>query len=429
MRGKYAALFPTHSMTQTGTNHDDLLFKCLTFLFYLFVFFPYLAIMPLGSDTQPNAFVVGALIIAFAGRHLSLPSPIWALGLVALMAAALFLLNPLSFSGARSLFGYLSLFVVSAATYVCVRNGHPLSKGFLYFVVLSWLFLGLLQLTIDASIGNALLSAARTSEERGAVSFAAEPGYYGSMMFFVLLVLMARKQELSVLALLCTVQIILIAQSSVVVAALLAPIFVYVLLKGGALLKNPYFVSALVVLFVLAPQIADYLEDSRVTSLFLLVLDNPSLLLLADASGNQRAASIFFSLKGALDNNLLPRGFDAYYNYIASVSYEYRNIFWAVLKADRIMSGYGAAFFELGIFGLTIPVVIAMAIFRHFPRSEWQRAIVLNVGVHAVMFTAIPFALPVIGFFIGHLLATPAERTTAISSASGPPSALAAKPV
>lgn len=404
-------------MRHTVPDYDHIFFKCLTSLFYLFVFFPYLAIMPLGSDTQPNAFVVALFILAFGSRNLRLPGPCWALGLVALMAAGLFLLDPLSFNAARSLFGYLSLFVVSAATYLCVRSGYPISKGFFYFIVLSWLFLGLLQLLIDPSIGNELLSRAKSSDTRGVVSFAAEPGYYGSMMFLILMVLTAQKKEGSILALLCIGQIVLVAQSSVVIAVLSAPMLIYFLLRGRALLTNRYFISLVIVLFLLTPQIITYLEESRITALFSLVIDDPALLIMADGSGNQRAASMFLSLKGTLDNFLLPNGLNAYHDYIVSVSYEYRNIFWAIDRADRIMSGYGAAFFELGIFGLAIPVIITIAIFRHFSRADWPHAVILNVGTHAILFSSLPLALPAVGFLIGYLLATPAERKTATPSA------------
>lgn len=385
----------------------SLLFGTATFLFYLFVFFPYLGILPLGSDTQPNAVLVGLLVLALACRDLRLPRECWALGLLALMAVAVFMLDAGSFAAARGLFGYVSLFVVSATTYVSVRNGYTLKSWQIHVFLFAWLALGLAQTIIGPDFGTALSSAARTTEGRGVVSFAVEPGYYASMMFFVLLFLMVEKREFSLAGLLCVFQIVFLAQSTMALVALVIPVAVYAILKIHVVCRTYAFWIGIAVLLILSPSIIGYFEDSRIKVLFELLVENPALLVIVDASGNQRAASIFISISGAFDNYLIPRGFNAYLDYVRSAAWEFRNIFPHLSISDRIMSGYGAALFELGVFGFILPVVITIAIFRHFGRAEWQRAVVLNAAVHAILFTALPLALPAIGFLIGHLLASP----------------------
>lgn len=397
-------------MEQRKEGNAAAIFGIVAFLFYFFVFFPYFEILPLGSDTQPNAMLVGLFVLALASRNLILPSQCWALGLVALMALAVFLLDYDSFAAARSLFGYISLFVISAAAFVCSSRGQSLKNWQLHIFLLAWLLLGVAQFTIDPELGTGFSSAARTTEERGVVSFAVEPGYYGSMMFFFLLVLMAEKREFSLAGLLCVLQIVFLAQSTVALMALVVPGVVYLLLKVHTAVRKLYFWIVIALIMLLSPYLAGYFEDSRIKTLFELLMENPALLFLADASGNARAASIFLSINGAFDNYLIPHGFNAYTAYAESVAWEFRNLFWHLTMSDRIMSGYGAALFELGIFGLIIPIVITVAIFRHFGREEWQRAVVLNAATHAILFTALPFALPAIGFFIGHLLATPLRR-------------------
>lgn len=400
-------------MEQSAQVGRNAMFGALAFLFYVCVFFPYIQILPIGSDTQPNALLVGLLTIALASRNLRLPVEIWTLGLFALMAAAVYLLDYNSFAAVRSLFGYISLFVISTAAFVCKRYGFPLRARHLALFVFAWLILGLAQAFIDPDIGTAFLADARTTKGRGVVSFAVEPGFYGAMMFFVLLVLMAEKREVSTVGFLCVLQIVFLAQSSVTLVALLIPAAIYLLLKMNVLVKSPYFWGGPFVLLILSPSIFQYFEGSRIGALVSILAEDPELLIIADESGNQRAASIYISISGALDNYLVPQGFDAYLKYAQSVAWEFRSIFFSISESDRIMSGYGAALFELGIFGLILPVVITIAIFCHFGRDEWQRAVVMSAATHAIMFTAIPMALPAVGFLIGHLLASPAGRPTA----------------
>jgi len=393
-------------MDPQATVRASVLLGGMAILFYVFVFFPYFKFLPLETDTQPNAFIIGLIILVLVGPGLKLPQQCWALGLLALMAFALFLPDYRSFNAARGLFGYLSLFVTSSVAYICARGGYPLTMTHLRVFISAWFLLGLMQLLIDPAIGTQWSSAARSSDLRGVVSFGVEPGYYASMMIFFLLVLVAKKKEVSLWGLLCVIQIVFMAQSTVALAALAIPVLVYLLFKVHVVLKKPYFWVAGALSMIAFPFLSHYLEASRLQSMALLLLENPALLIVADASGNARAASIFMSIQGAFDNYLIPHGFNAYLNHVSSLAWEYRNIFWYLKIADRIMCGYGAALFEMGIFGLIVPVVITIAIFQHCGRKEWQRAVVLNVGTHAIMFTAMPLALPAIGFFIGYLLAT-----------------------
>jgi hypothetical protein len=80
------------------------------------------------------------------------------------------------------------------------------------------------------------------------------------------------------------------------------------------------------------------------------------------------------------------------------------------------MSGYGAALFELGAFGLLIPIAIALAITRYF-RGRTRVAIFVACYVTTVMFSAIQLSLPLLGLMLGVLLA-PSRPDADVAGAS-----------
>ena len=128
-----------------------------------------------------------------------------------------------------------------------------------------------------------------------------------------------------------------------------------------------------------------------------IILENPSNFYLIDASGNDRVAHIFFSLKGALDNFLLPNGFNNWTQYVNSESARNQTFFY--VSSGRIMSTYGAALYELGVFGLILPVSINIILFRLDIRSRFAIIITINL----LLFTAIPLAFPILSIFLGYI--------------------------
>jgi len=68
----------------------------------------------------------------------------------------------------------------------------------------------------------------------------------------------------------------------------------------------------------------------------------------------------------------------------------------------KIMSGYGAALFELGFVGLLYLVSFTLASYKYF-RGDIKTFLVLTAFVHTIMFAAVQMSLPLLGFLIGYL--------------------------
>ena len=64
---------------------------------------------------------------------------------------------------------------------------------------------------------------------------------------------------------------------------------------------------------------------------------------------------------------------------------------------------YGSILFELGFFGMVVPVTYSIVIFRAF-RYGIKDMLVRMLFLNSILFTAIPLSLPFVGLYIGLLL-------------------------
>ncbi len=370
-------------------------------LFHLLCVFPYLAPVPLPTDTQPWALIGAVAVLMAAGPRARLPQPIMALLLPVSIAALLLLATPGEMAAWRSTAGYLSLFAVSAAAWLLARAGHGMSDRFLERVVLVWFAVGAVQLLVDHSFLTGLVTNARGWHGgRGVTGLATEPSHYATVAAFLLMMLFLRGRERSFAGLLCILQIVFLAQSAQIVLLLAVAVAAYGLVFARPALFVAALLGPLAILTVWLLGIGIEAGGIRILRLLELLMENPALLVLVDGSGNQRMASIFFAFKGWLDNGLLPAGLTAFADYISAEAAKARDIWAYVLATDRIMSGYGAALYELGLFGIAVPLVAGIGLFRYF-RGSARHAVVASVLLHPLMLTAVPLALPLVGLLIG----------------------------
>ena len=148
------------------------------------------------------------------------------------------------------------------------------------------------------------------------------------------------------------------------------------------------------------------LSGTRIGQLMELMLKAPERVLLVDGSVAARVANVFYSVYGSFDDWLVPHGFDAWQAFAYGQSKIYRGVFLndQNLYGDRIMSGYGAAVFELGYFGLIIPAVMSLAILGAFSRQDWARSVAMLIFVSVLLVMPVPLALPTVGLLMGQLL-------------------------
>src|SRR3546814_1883413 len=282
------------------------LIPSLAVAFHLFCLFPYLAPVPLPTDTQPYALLVSGAVLLLVGLRWWVSAAMRAL--VRPVAGALFLLpaDAGNLPAWRVALAYVSLFAVAAATVLLARSGYGISDRLLTAAVYVWTAVGAAQFLIDRGFLTGVVSQARTTVDRGVTGLATEPSHYATAAAFMLLLLFLRGRARSLAGLLCIVQVVLLAQSAQVAFLLAFAALVY-----GLVLVRP----AMLVLALLAPVAAVLVwaaglgieaRGVRILELVSLLLDNPALLVLADPSGNQRVAAIFFALAGFLDHGLLP---------------------------------------------------------------------------------------------------------------------------
>src|SRR3546814_19619119 len=92
------------------------LIPSLAVAFHLFCLFPYLAPVPLPTDTQPYALLVSGAVLLLVGLRTPIPAAILALLLPVAVALLLLPADAGNLTAWRSALAYVSLFAVAAAT-------------------------------------------------------------------------------------------------------------------------------------------------------------------------------------------------------------------------------------------------------------------------------------------------------------------------
>lgn len=96
-------------------------------LLFFVTLFPYLTLVNIGTDTQPNAvFLAGIIFIwCLLTQRTKMPKELLSVLLVSLYAISLYLITSRQFYGFRSLIGYLSVFLISFASYKTHKYVEP----------------------------------------------------------------------------------------------------------------------------------------------------------------------------------------------------------------------------------------------------------------------------------------------------------------
>jgi hypothetical protein len=106
-----------------------------------------------------------------------------------------------------------------------------------------------------------------------------------------------------------------------------------------------------------------------------------------------------------MDNFGIPNGYNTYQNYILLKSNipDLRIYFlnFKIENYSRILSGYGMGFFELGLFGLLIPITIFFSLKNYLKLTPFFFAFIL---FNFILFTAMSLNNATILFIIGNML-------------------------
>jgi hypothetical protein len=376
----------------------SLIYYLISLIFLLFIFFPYISFYDFGTDTQPYALFFGVLIFLFTKKvfikiHISI---------LVLFIWALFILifSGFDFTAIRSFLNYASLFFISYSSYYLLKNRSINFEFFFKIVLIVWFVIGFIQTFYSRNFLTFLVSSSRTTDDRGVTSLAPEATFYGVIFIFFILILIhsSFKYKFFYILLSC-IGIIFLAKSSMAFLFLILMFFLYVILY----VKIKYILLILFFAFFVVPYL--YIGDgSRLTNLIKIFLENPSSIVLIDASINDRVFHVFFSIKGFFDNFLLPNGYLSWNNYVIKELPNYSNLVMIdnFSANGRIMSGYGAAFFELGIIALIIPFVL-FRLLRSIYFFDNKKFLFFFIYVNLIMFSAIQIGFTFFSFYIAYL--------------------------
>lgn len=179
---------------------------------------------------------------------------------------------------------------------------------------------------------------------------------------------------------LCVFQIVFLAKSAVGALYLIVLSGVYIFFTGS--IRRRIMLIGLLVLTLIAGIIAvnhiEALKQSRMVSLIIKIFENPNILSNmakiseTDGSVASRIHAITFGTGDFFMDMGLPHGF---------------------MYTGRIMSGYGAVLYELGIFGLAVIIMITRRLHRSFGFPA-------AAAVSVVMFSAVQLASPTFIFLV-----------------------------
>lgn len=369
--------------------------KILIGLFYFFCFFPYIKIFS-KVDTQPTALLFGLVLsIFFLLKDKKIPYELFYFFIMSFFIIIFIDFSDL-FTSLRGILNYWSLTILAYVTYK-VYNKYYFEK-FLKISINIWLITALIEKYYDIYFFKYLISDIRTSMTRGVTGLAPEPTFYGIMcVFFLILVLEnienSKKQKIYILNLLF--QIFFLSRSSMTVLFLVIWLIVFIVKNIN--LKTILF--SLVGVIFMHILIIEFMKETRLNYLYINFL-NIKQIFYKDASLNERAAHIYYSLKGALNNYLIPNGFIQWKQYSLMESLN-KNYFYRFGKnsTGRIMSGFGGIIYELGILGIGIIINYIYILYKGLEKKE------ISIFLLIILFAAIQISNPMIGVILGIALA------------------------
>lgn len=346
------------------------------FLIFFFAFFPYITVIPLPTDIQLYCLIFSFIFCIYlrAKNRLKLNDSLYIILFTAILACIIGLISGFDMDSLRGVANYLSLAFISIAFYnLFLTNGLP--EKYCKIFIWIWFFVGAIQFLFDSHFLSAIVSNARTTEERGVFGLASEPSFYGITMSLTLFLIKDFKTRKYFYILLVSLQTILFAQSMMGIVFLLT---ILIMIFLGDVKKSAKNIGKilLVCLLLLFAVMVLLMEDSgqRVAVLIRMIFNGT---LFEDLSVIERWDSIIYSFKTFYNNCFMPSGF-----------------------SSRIMSGFGGIFVELGIFGIPLVVTMCISVTKTFRLRGFKWAIFILFFM--LMLMAIQPAHPLVACIIGY---------------------------
>lgn len=363
-------------------------------LFYLFCFFPFISPPGIRShDIQPYCLVYTMFLFgiqcAYGKMRINkIMCNLYLIIIIGIVSGIFttFILNGFDFSGVlRYLATYCGLILISYMNYtICMKND-GLNEKLVKIIINIWLIVGLIQLFVSREFCSNIVANARTSSNRGVVSLASEPSFYGYMcILFALLVLEFQTRRFFYWMNLLF-QIVFLAKSSVTMVYLMVLVGIIGLyfLKKGGVQKIIIFMGVLMCAISGCGYLAQHIDSDQRIFRFLRILfsgeDLPAIIgqLGSDGSIYIRFNDIWTCVKGFILYAGFPHGF----------------------HTRKISSGYGSVLYTMGWIGFIMIVYLFKLVNSAY--SNKMAKSVIPVFLTIILFSAIQLSNPVIGFLIG----------------------------
>jgi hypothetical protein len=319
---------------------------------------PYVQIIPIDSYTQPYAVALGLLIVMRRWNSIFRITPaadLFALTGLAISGIVMVLISSFPEVGAQELkylLTYISPFIITCAALVIADDDIQLVRRALKAAIATWLSVAMVQSLIDPSFLSFLVGSwSETAENsvasgRGVIALAPEPTHHGFHMLLLAgaaaLVGLRRPWVLVSIA-----SAVLLARSSSAVLAIAIGLLLWTFVKPYRLAFT--IPAALAVAASgLAVALALFGADSRLTTLASAFLEEPTNILLVDASVNMRLGGLIGSFDYMIDNWFAPNGVDHEHWLAVGQEIVRANSWLIAISESGPPSGLGVVLFQLG---------------------------------------------------------------------------------
>jgi len=398
-------------------NTNNLLYHLLI----IFCFFPFLNILRLPIDSQPNALIISFLILLINFKFIlnQFPTKLLFLIILLIIATIVLLFSKFNFLSFTSYISYISLCVIPLAVYISLKKINGLDFNFFKKIIFIWGIVGFIQRIYNPQFLSFLQyrSSGSAIMGRGVTSLAPEPTYYATVISLFLVIYVINnfyKNKKIIWFIFLLVQLLLFTVSSTIIAVFfITTLFYYFTIIFKINIKNKlfyFFIFLFISSIYLLENYFYLLSDTRIYKIINIIVSRPELILL-DQSINERFNHAFFPILSLYDNFFIPMGFDNFKSYIIEkMNFNKYSIFFNNINLsnyDKIMSGYGAAFFELGVFGLFIPIYL-YSFFKNLIHKK--NVIYIYILLNMLLFTSISFNNSLILFVFGNVMYISMER-------------------
>lgn len=388
----------------------------LIYLFVFFCFFPYIDIINIGTDTQPNALLLSAVIL-FTVKNKRLNTAIVILWLLFFLTPFLAAFSDLShFETLKNILNYLSAPMICFAAYtVFSKSGFRMPFKAFLLVVLTYMFVAYMQMYHDPKFGTLLLNEGARGVMlggRGVVSLCPEPAFYGSIcLFFIVFSLLqfSARQNLLTVPLL-VIQLVFFSQSATSIISLLVALALFFLIQLFKLRLSYLLTSTVLVLLIAAfySGLSKTYKESSAGILIEEIRQNPMLIATVDVSAGVRITSSISPYLSARHNYFLPMGWGTYKSFIRELhqSHRYPKLLnkYIVMQIGRLGGGINMILFHLGFLGLLFPAAIYVAFRKSLGSDKVMLAFIIFV---VILFTQIQLMHSMIGFILAAAMVLP----------------------